>query len=140
MNSHILVGAGNRMPPFIMRIEMWPNRRIAAPDNSRLRGGADKPVVHAHGARGSQDKPPAGTAAMPRTPLRYTATPPHRYSAANRRRQGRLRRYCPILLQTSTHSAHREYRSSSSMVSSMALLLLPHAGKTVPNLRRDSSR
>jgi len=30
MNSHILVGAGNRMPPFIMRIEVWPNRRIAA--------------------------------------------------------------------------------------------------------------
>ena len=33
-----------------------------------------------------------------------------------------------------------EYRSSSGMVSSMALLLLPQAGKTVSNRRRDSSR
>lgn len=48
---------------------------------------------------------PVGTAAMPR---RCTATSLHRRSAANGRRQGRLRRYCPILLQTSTHSAHRE--------------------------------
>ena len=43
-------------------------------------------------------------------------------------------------LQTSTHSSNFEYSSSSGIVSSMALLLLPHAGNTVSNRRSDSSR
>ena len=43
-------------------------------------------------------------------------------------------------LQTSTQPSKREYRSSSAIVSSMALLLLPQAGKTVSNRLSDSSR
>ena len=43
-------------------------------------------------------------------------------------------------LQTSTHAADAETRSSSPGVSSMALLLLPQAGKTVSNRFRDTSR
>ena len=42
-------------------------------------------------------------------------------------------------LQTSTHSSNFEYSSSSGIVSSMALLLLPHAGNTVSKRRRESS-
>lgn len=44
------------------------------------------------------------------------------------------------ILQTSIHSTKFEYFSSSGIVSSIALLLLPQAGKTVLNLFSDSSR
>ena len=43
-------------------------------------------------------------------------------------------------LQTSTHSAHPEYRSSSGIVSSIALFALPHAGNTVAKRFSDTSR
>ena len=43
-------------------------------------------------------------------------------------------------LQTSIQASAPEYFSSSSIVISMALLLLPAAGNTDPNRLRDSSR
>ena len=43
-------------------------------------------------------------------------------------------------LHTSIHERYDEYFSSSAIVSSIALLLLPQAGKTVSNLFREISR
>ncbi len=47
---------------------------------------------------------------------------------------------CSQFLQTSTHAADCETTSSSAGVSSMVLLLLPQAGKTVSKRFRDTSR
>ena len=51
-----------------------------------------------------------------------------------------FRPYACQFLHTSTQAVYPEQRSSSGKVSSMALLLLPQAGKTVSKRLSDSSR